>query len=54
MRLNVTKCKIRKKLIVLLEYIISTEGIKIDPLKTEGIIKMQRLLGIVNYLAKFA
>lgn len=53
LRLNVTKCKIRKKLIVFLEYIISTEGIKIDPLKTEGSTKMQRLLGIINYLAKF-
>ena len=62
MKLNKTKCQIRKQSIVFLGHIISSEGIKIDPLKTEAITKMpfprsvkelQRSLGMVNYLGKF-
>ena len=56
------KCQIRKQSIVFLGQIISSEGIKIDPAKTEAITKMplprsinelQRFLGVVNYLEKF-
>ena len=52
----------RKQSIVFLVHIISPEGIKIDPSKTEAITKMlllgsvnelQRFLGMVNYLGKF-
>ena len=62
LKLNKTKCQIRKQSIVFLGHIISSEGIKIDPLKTEAITKMpfprsvkelQRSLGMVNYLGKF-
>ena len=56
------KCQIRKQSIVFLGQIISSEGIKFDPAKTEAITKMplprsinelQRFLGVVNYLGKF-
>ena len=56
------KCRIRKQPIVFLGQIISSEGIKIDPSKTEAITEMlaprsvnelQRFLGMVNYLGKF-
>ena len=62
LKLNKTKCQIRKQSIVFLGHIISPEGIKIDPSKTEAITKMplprsvnelQRFLGMVNYLGKF-
>ena len=61
LKLNKTKCQIRKQLIVFLGHIVS-EGIKIDPSKTEAITKMplprsvnelQRFLGMINYLGKF-
>ena len=39
LKLNKTKCQIRKQLIVFLGHIVS-EGIKIDPSKTEAITKM--------------
>ena len=60
MKLNKTKCQIRKQSIVFLGHIISSEGIKIDPSKTEAITKMplprsvndlQRFLGMI--LGKF-
>ena len=62
LKLNKTKCQITKQSILFLRHIISSEGIKIDPSKTEAITKMplprsvnelQRLLGMVNYLGKF-
>ena len=62
LKLNKTKCQMRKQTIVFLVHIISPEGIKIDPSKTEAITKMllprsvnelQRFLGMVNYLGKF-
>ena len=62
MKLNKTKCQIRKQSIVFLGHIISSEGIKIDPSKTEAITKMplpisvnelQRFLGMVKTLGKF-
>ena len=62
LKLNKTKCQMRKQSIVFLVHIISPEGIKIDPSKTEAITKMplprsvnelQRFLGMVNYLGKF-
>ena len=62
LKLNKTKCQIRKQSIVFLGHIISLEGIKIDPSKTEATTKMplprsvnelQRFLGMVNYLGKF-
>ena len=40
LKLNKTKCQIRKQSIVFFGHIISSEGIKIDPSKTEGITKM--------------
>ena len=61
MKLNKTKCQIRKQSIVFLGHILS-KGIKIDPPKTEAITKMplpksvnnlQRFLGMINYLRKF-
>ena len=62
LKLNKTKCQIRKQSIVFLGHIISSEGIKIDPSKTEAITKMPlprpvndllRFLGMINYLGKF-
>ena len=62
LKLSKTKCQIRKLSIVVLGHIISSEGIKIDPSKTEAITKMplprsvnelQRFLGMINYLGKF-
>ena len=62
LKLNKTKCQIRKQSIAFFEHIISSEGIKIDPSKTEAITKMplprsvnevQRFLSMVNYLGKF-
>ena len=62
LKLNKTKCQMRKQSIVFLVHIISPEGIKIDPSKTEAITKMplprsvnelQTFLGMVNYLGKF-
>ena len=62
LKLNKTKCQIRKQSIVFLGHIISSEGIKIDPSKTEAITKMpfprsvndlQRFLGMINDLGKF-
>ena len=61
LKLNKTRFQIRKQSIVVLGYIYS-EGIKIDPSKTEAITKMplsisvnelQRFLGMGNYLGKF-
>ena len=61
LKLNRTKCEIRKQSIVFLGHIISSEGNKIDASKPEAITKMpllksgnelQRFLGIANYLRK--
>ena len=61
LKLNKTKCQIRKQSIVFLGHIISSEGIKIHPSKTEAITKiplprsvneLQRFLGMVSYLWK--
>ena len=60
LKLNKTKCQIRKQSIVFLGHIISSESIKIDSSKTEAITKMplprsvndlQRFLGMI--LGKF-
>ena len=57
LKLNKTKCQIRKQSIAFLGHIISSEGIKIDPSKTEAITKislprsvneLQRFLGMVR------
>ena len=62
MKLNKTKRQTGKQSIVFLGHIISSEGIKIDPSKTEAITKMplprsvndlQRFLGMISYLGKF-
>ena len=70
MKLNKIKYQIRKQLLLLyyivviifLGHIIPSEGIKINPLKTEAIIKMplpksvnelQKFFGMVNNLEKF-
>ena len=62
LKLNKTKCQIRKQSIIFLGHIILSEDIKIDPLKIEAITKMplprsvnelQRFLGMINYLGKF-
>ena len=59
LKLNKTKCQIKKQSIVFLGHIISSEGIKIHPSKTEAITKiplprsvneLQRFLGMVSYL----
>ena len=57
-----SNCQFRKQLVVFLGHIILSEGIKIDPSKTQAITKMllpqsvnelQRFLGMDNYLGKF-
>ena len=62
LKLNKNKCQFCKNSIVFLGHIISSEGIKVDPSKTDAITKMsvpqsltelQRFLGMLNYLAKF-
>ena len=62
LKLNKINCQIRKQSIAFLGHTISSEGIKIDPSKTEGITimplprsvnELQRFLGMVNYLEKF-
>ena len=40
LKLNKTKCQIGKQSIVFFGHIISSEGIKTDPSKTEAIIQM--------------
>ena len=61
LKLNESRCQIRKQSILLLAHIISSGGIKIDPSKTEAITKMllpssvnelQRFFGMVSYLGK--
>ena len=56
------KCQFCKNSIVFLGHIISSEGIRVDPSKTDAITKisvrqslleLQRFLGMVNYLGKF-
>ena len=62
LKLNKTKCQIRKQSNVFLGHIISSEDIKIDPSKTEATTKvplprpvneLQRFIGMVNYRGKF-
>ena len=62
LKLNKTKCQIRKQSIVFLGHIISSKVIKTDPSKTEAMSKLslprsfnelQRFPGMVNYLRKF-
>ena len=62
LKLNKNKCQFRKNSIVFLGHIIFSEGIRVDPSKTDAITKMsvpqslaelQRFLGMVNYLGKF-
>ena len=62
LKLNKNKCQFRKKSIAFLGHIISSEGTRADPSKTDTITKMsvpqsltelQGFLGMVNYLDKF-
>ena len=58
LKLNKTKCQIRKQSIVFLGHIILSEGIKIDHPKTKmplpkSVNNLQRFLGMINYLRKF-
>ena len=62
LKLNKNKCQFRKKSIVFLGHIISSEGTRADPSKTDTITKMsvpqsltelRGFLGMVNYLDKF-
>ena len=62
LKLNKNKCQFCKNSIVFLGHIISSEGIRVDPSKTDAITKMsvpqsltelQRFLGMLKYLAKF-
>lgn len=60
--LNLQKCEFGKNSVKYLGHILSADGVKPDPSKSEAIQKMpaprdrkgvQRLMGTVNYLAKF-
>ena len=62
LKLNKTKCQIRKQLIEFLRHIILSKGIKIGLSKSEAITKtplprsvneLQRFLGMVKYQGKF-
>ena len=61
-RLNQSKLKLRQKCVNFLGHLVTSEGLKPDPLKCQAINQMphpedskgvQRLNGFVNYLAKF-
>ena len=60
--LNQKKCEWRKSEVTLMGHVISADGLKADPDKIEAVTKLQepkdvhevqRLVGFVNYLAKF-
>ena len=62
LKLNRSKCEMRKKEVEFLGYLISKDGIKPDPKKIEAILKMpeptnttelRRILGMVNFLGKY-
>lgn len=62
-KLNLDKLKLRLKEVSYLGHRISAEGLKVDPKKIEAITEMpastdrhgvQRLLGMINYVQKFA
>jgi len=62
-KLNKEKLKLRRKEVVFMGHIISADGLKPDPSKIQGINEMpsptckqdvKRLLGMVNYLQRFA
>ena len=62
-KLNIDKMKLRLKEVSYLGHRISADGLKVDPNKIEAITKMpaptdrqgvQRLLGMINYVQKFA
>jgi len=61
-RLNAEKLKLRQNSIVFLGHLVSSEGLKPDPVKVKAVDKLpvptgveavQRVNGFVNYLAKF-
>ena len=61
--LNPAKCEFRKKQITFLGHIINSEGIRLDPGKTEAIRKLpaptsvmelRRFMGMVNQFNKFS
>ena len=52
LKLNKDKFQFRKNSIVFLGHIISSEGIRVYPSKTE-FTELQRFLGMVNYPGKF-
>ncbi|KAK3737375.1 hypothetical protein QZH41_002290 [Actinostola sp. cb2023] len=62
LKLNPDKCKIRRTKILYIGHVLTTDGVKPDVSKLEAITSMptpedkhgiQRLLGMVNYVAKF-
>ena len=62
-KLNKEKCKFRLSEVSFMGHVISAEGLKPDPAKIQGVQEMptpenkqdvKRLLGMVNYLQKFA
>ena len=62
-KLNKEKCKFRLPEVTFMGHVISEEGLKPDPVKLQGVKEMptptskqdvKRLLGMVNYLQKFA
>ena len=62
LRLNKNKCHIKQHEISYVGYILSKDGVKPDPKKTEAIAampapknreKLQRFIGMLTYLAKF-
>ncbi|XP_060076924.1 uncharacterized protein K02A2.6-like [Ylistrum balloti] len=63
LKINKEKLKLRLKSVTYLGHVISAEGLKVDPAKIKAIVDMptptdkaaiQRLLGMVNYVQKFA
>jgi len=62
LKLNPDKCKIRRSEVLYIGHVLTTDGVKPDVSKLEAITSMptpedkhgiQRLLGMVNYVAKF-
>ena len=63
LKLNPDKCKIRSTEVLYIGHVLTGDGLMLDASKLEAILEMQapedkhsvqRLLGMVNYVAKFA
>ncbi|PIK41777.1 hypothetical protein BSL78_21363 [Apostichopus japonicus] len=61
-KLNKSKCQIRKSEITYLGHVLSESGLKVDPEKVRAVTEMkspedkeglQRFMGVITYLAKF-